>query len=62
MTTLLRKSRLTAPPEADQKEAISPSLTKRGEGRFYDACIFTCKLIRKYVGAAFYERRLEINK
>jgi len=47
MTTLLRKSLLTSPPEADQREAISPSLAKRGEGRFYDICILTYDLVSK---------------
>jgi len=30
MTTLLRKSLLTSPPEADQREAISPSFPHSG--------------------------------
>jgi hypothetical protein len=42
MTTLLRKSLLTS---LCQREAISPSLAKRGEGRFYDICILTYDLI-----------------
>jgi hypothetical protein len=47
VTTLLKKSLLTSPPEADQREALSPSLAKRGEGRFYDICILAYDLVGK---------------
>jgi hypothetical protein len=36
MKTLIIKSLLTSPPEADQKEVMYPSLEKRGEGRFFN--------------------------
>ncbi len=42
MATLLRKYLLTS---LCQREAISPSLAKRGEGRFYDICILTYDLV-----------------
>jgi len=42
----------TSPPEVDQKEAISPSLAKRGEGRFYDICSLTYYLINNCLIAA----------
>jgi hypothetical protein len=46
MTTLLRKSLLTS---LCQREAISPSLAKRGEGRFYDIYTLTYDLISKNI-------------
>jgi len=36
MKTLILKSLLTSPPEADQREVIYPSLEKRGKGRFFN--------------------------
>jgi hypothetical protein len=44
MTTLLKKSLLTS---LCQREALSPSLAKRGEGRFFDICILTYDLVSK---------------
>jgi hypothetical protein len=42
MTTLLKKSLLTS---LCQGEALSPSLAKKGEGRFFDICILTYDLV-----------------
>lgn len=36
MKALIIKSLLSSPPEADQREGVNPSLTKRGAGRFFD--------------------------
>jgi hypothetical protein len=36
MSHWLRAIGLTSPPEADQREAIYPSLEKRGKGRFFN--------------------------
>jgi hypothetical protein len=41
---IVEKSLLTS---LCQREAISPSLAKRGEGRFYDICILTYDLVSK---------------
>jgi hypothetical protein len=42
--TLFKKSLLTS---LCQREAISPSLAKRGKGRFYSRCGFTYELLGK---------------
>jgi len=44
MTTLLKKSLL---PSLCQREALSPSLAKRGEGIFFDICILIYDLVSK---------------
>jgi outer membrane lipoprotein-sorting protein len=45
-----RKSLLTS---LCQREAIFPSLAKRGEGRFYSRCVFSYALLRRYAKTTF---------
>jgi hypothetical protein len=47
MTTLFIKSLL---PSLYQREALSPSFAKRGEGRFSDSCIFILKIVDNSIG------------
>jgi hypothetical protein len=49
MKTLIVKSLLSSPPEADQREGMYPSLAKRGVGRFLnnDALLMHSLIMRK---------------
>jgi hypothetical protein len=47
MKTLIIKSLLTSPSEADQRKGINPSLAKRGKGRFFNNdALFMNSLVR----------------